>query len=262
MATVTQIEAEVTANLDRSGISEVSSRVSGWVQAELKEWSQNALVHPPKPVNAREGGRTRLGKPHDWTFLRKTYDFTTVATDDDYTLIAGVLRPIRLWFEASWGDRITYMELEVLKQQYFGHSDGYPEHYGLEFSETITVMPVLWLFPGPSDAWPAHFTYMAAMTAISGVQTNIFTDRWGDGIVAGATGRALRLLRGYDEAMQWDAERTRIMAGAIAWDRGAETEEAMTLGVSTSADGDLEDPRPILNEGYPTGRMIDPSSYY
>ncbi len=252
--TVTQIEAEVDAYLNRAGVAAVDTRVSVWVQDELREWAENA-TWPPATAG-------RAGNPHNWTFLTLTYDVSTIADRAYYALAAatGFLRPIRLWLECVNGDRVTYLELEVLRQMYYGRNSSYPEHYGLEFNEDGITEPVLWVFPSPSQVWPAHLTYQKKAKGISGTQSNIFTIRWPDGLIAGATARGLRLLRGHEEAGSWVAEKGRQLAAAIAGDRKSESEEAMTLGISSVADGHPENPRPVL-EDYPAGRKIDPASW-
>jgi len=254
--TVTELEAAVEDNLNRAGISAVSTRMAGWVQDELRSWSDDAVWPPPKE------GRARVGDPHNWTFLTTTYDFSTVVSQDFYNLPTTFLRPIRIWFETTWGERLLYLEYEVAKQMYFGRNDSYPEVYSIVFNEDGTTAPVLWLFPGPLEIWSAHVTHQKKATAVTGGQTNIFTLRWPDGIIAGATARGLRLLRGHEEAAAWMRERNVVLGQAMGSDRKAETEAAMTLGISTVADGHPASPRPILDEGYPTGRMIDPDSYY
>jgi len=249
--TLAEIGAEVEAHLNRAGVAAVDTRVGTWVQDELREWAENAIWPPTRP----------LGDPHNWTFLTRTHDFDTIAERAYYALTAasGFLRPVRLWMECDGGDRVTYLELEVLRQMYYGRNASYPEHYGLEFNEDGTTAPVLWVFPSPSQIWTSHLTYQKKATAISGAESNIFTIRWPEGIVAGATARGLRLLRGHEEAASWVAEKGRALAAAMASDRKAESEEAMTLGISTSADGDPENPRPILTD-YPYGREIERQS--
>lgn len=251
--TVAEIMADVEAQLNRAGVPAVDTRIGTWVQDELREWAENAVWPPTRAV----------GDPHNWTFLTATYDFATTATQQTYALTAvtGFLRPIRLWFEFTGGDRVDYMELEVLRQMYYGRNDSYPERYGLAFSEDGTTLPTLWLFPPPKEAWAGHLTHQKKATVISAAQSNIFTIRWPDGITAGATARGLRLLRGHEEAAPWAAEKGRILAAAMASDRKSESEEAMTLGISTVADGDPDNPRPVLSD-YPAGRKIDPASYY
>ncbi len=255
--TVTQIEADVTAHLNREGVSAVANRIASWVQDELRAWADQALWPPVRPR------RARVGIPHDWSFLRQTYDFATIVGHQTYNLPTSpaFLRPFRLWFETVASDRVIYSELEVLKQVYYGRSNGYPERYAIQFQEDDATAAVLWVFPPPSDIWTGHLTYQRKAAPISGAQTNIFTLRWPDGIVAGATARGLRLLRGHDEAEAWASERDTILGAAIASDRMAEGEAGMTLGISTVADGDPENPRPILAD-FPVGRKIDPESYY
>lgn len=258
--TVTEIEAEVEETLNRVGVTAVSSRVAGWVGLELKEWAEHAVWPPLKPVNDKEPGRRRVGEPHDWTFLTSTQDFTTTASLATYALEVALLRPKRIWFEITGWDRARYLDLELLRQVYYGRSEGKPEAYSIVFSEDDATAPVLYLFPTPSDAWAGHLTYVRKATTITGAQTNIFTLRWPEGIIAGTVARGLRLLRQYDEANDWEEQKGRHLAEAIASDRRAESEADMTLGISTVADGDPENPRPILSE-YPYGRKIDPDSW-
>lgn len=255
--TVAEIEAEVTANLNREDVAEVATRVGTWVQAELRAWAEQA-VWPPA-----QAGRTRVGQPHNWSFLRSTYDFNTVVGHQTYNLplSPAFLRPVRLWFETVASDRIQYLDLEVLKQSYYGRSNAHPECYGIEFQEDDATAAVLWVFPPPLQVWAGHLTYQRKATAISGAQSNIFTIRWPDGIIAGATARGLRLVRGHAEAEAWESQRNVILGAAIASDRRAESEVGMTLGISTVADGDPDNARPILSD-YPTDRKIDPASYY
>ena len=261
--TVAEIESRVDKHLNRVGVSDVATTIAAWVQEELRQWAENATWPVGKAVDQKVPGRQHGGEPHNWSFLTTTYDFATTASLQTYSLSAatGFLRPIRLWLECVDGDRVTYMDLEVLRQMNYGRNPSYPEHYGLAFSEDGTTLPTLWLFPAPLEAWTGHLTYAKKATAVSGGQSNIFTIRWPEGIIAGAVARGIRLLRGYAEAAEWVEEQSRMLAAAIASDRGAQSEAGMTLGISTVADGDPEHPRPIL-EDYPFVRKIDPESYY
>lgn len=242
--TLGEMATAVDWKVRRTGLSGLDDQIRQALRDAVKHWAEEPLRPGPRP-----------GEPHDWSFLKVSETWTTVATVADHDLPSDFLRPTRLrLLDANASPHhLPQRTYEYLLDKWAATSARFPEEWGLDLAASHLV-----LFPTPNAAYSALLRYVKKLPALtSDGASNVFSENYHEALIEEATGRVLADLRQYDEATFWQGQAMAKLVRAIAADRGAQTEDELQFFVTANVHGTSEDPRPLM-DGAASVRRITP----
>ena len=224
MSTLATVRTAILANLDRSGVGATeAATVDAWINQVIRE---------------------DLCSDHDWSFLEKTRDITTVDATEVYEFVAAAeseqfkdCRFIRFRKDAA-SDFTFLAEVSEanLFQNYTEQSKGYPVAWARTYSTDASPADAFRLRLIPDAAYTLRVHYWAYPAALSADgDTNPLLTRQRKLLEVGVTARALLHYGEEQKAQFWISLWDREYAKAINNDRRRKAVSDGTFRISTVA---------------------------
>ena len=228
MSTLSTVRTAILNNLDRNGVGTTeTNNVTDWINQVIRE---------------------DLCSDHNWSFLEKTRDITTVDGTEVYTFVdvssdatQAVLfkdcKYIRFRANSSEDYRfLTELNEEALLQAYTEQTGGYPLAWARTYTDTPNPADAFRLRLVPDGAYQIRVHYWCYPDElVNDADTNVLLARHQKLLEIGVTARALLYYGEEQKAQLWLQLFDREYAKAINNDRRAQAVANGTFRVSTVA---------------------------